>query len=206
MSRFLWLAGVLAAVAGLSAVPIARVAACSCMQMSPEAAVAAVSAAFTGTVMHEDPMTGSGFGGTGAEPVGDIPRDAPLPMPAIAPDQGAMLYRFEVDGVAKGELGTQATLLGGGDGAGCGMSFAVGQRWLIFANVEGDVLTTSLCAGNVLLEPGQEPPLPVTAPTASPGADGSGFTLPMGVVVPVAVIAALVGVSAYIFWRADRPS
>jgi hypothetical protein len=204
------LAAACALVTAVSAVPVARVAACSCMPMAPEEAARASDVAFTGTTVHEEPLA---LGRGGAVVVGEaraigagavaVEREAVLVDPAIAP-AWATMYTFEVDGVAKGEIGPEVQVQAGGDGAGCGMSFGMNERWLIFATVEGDTLTTHLCAGNAPLAPGEEPPIPVSAPEQGAGDAGGG--LPLGIVLPVLVVLALAAVSGYIFWRADRPA
>lgn len=209
MSRLMRLAGALALAAGICAVPVAKAAACSCAAMTPEEAAASAEIVFSGTVVHQEPTDGKGMGV--AVPVGGVAMDVPvhgrLPIVAAIPaDLGPMLYAFEVDGVAKGNVGPQAIVLGGGDGASCGMSFGVNERWLVFASVQGEALATSLCAGNVLLAADEEPPIAVTPPSGSPGAEGTGFGFPVAIVLPVAVVAALIGASAYMFWRADRPT
>jgi hypothetical protein len=178
------LLGAIALVLAVSAVPVARAAACDCQQLTPEESASFADVVFTGAAVAE----------------------APAPMPALREGelpQGQAFYTFAVDGVHKGEIAEQTQVLAGGDQGACGMTFAMNERWLIFAAAGEGVLSTHLCAGNVALEPGQEPPLPVTAPTAS-GSGGSGTGVPVGVLVPVAAIVALAGVSAFLFWRADR--
>ncbi|MCA1587311.1 MAG: hypothetical protein LC744_01110 [Chloroflexi bacterium] len=72
----------MAIVLAVSAIPIAEAAACSCMPMVPSEAAAMADAAFTGTVVAEQPVAGD-------QPLG------PAPM-------GQIIYTFEVDGIAKG--------------------------------------------------------------------------------------------------------
>ena len=170
-----------------SAVPAARVAACDCMMMSPDEAVAAAEVAFTGTVAGERPIAENREPRDGTGGVGNV------------------LYAFEVDGVAKGDVGATVEVLSGGDGASCGVSFGVGDRWLIFASRETDVLATHLCSGNLALAPGEAAPIPVSPPPAGePQEVGRG--LPVAVLVPAFALAALAAASAYLFWRAERPS
>ena len=182
---FLRLLAAIAIVLAVSAVPIAQVAACSCMPMVPGEAAAMADAAFTGTVVAEQPMAGD-------DPL------APAPM-------GQILYTFAVDGIAKGELGAQATVLAGGDSAGCGMSFAMNERWLIFASAQDGQLATGLCSANVPLAADEEPPISVSPPTPGAADDGGGG-VPLGIVVPGVAVTALLGVAAFLFWRADRPA
>lgn len=180
---FVRLVAALALVIGVSAVPVAQVAACSCMAMAPDEAAAMAEVVFAGTVVGEEPPAARDL--LGPEPMGQV------------------LYTFTVDGVAKGDVGMQAALVAGGDSAGCGMTFATNERWLVFANTQDGALTTSLCAGNVTLQPDEEPPIAVYAPTAS-DPDSPGGGVPIGVVLPIAAVVALAGLTALLFWRADR--
>lgn len=173
----------LAIVIGVSAVPIAQVAACSCMAMGPEEAATMAEVVFAGTVVGEEPPAARDL--LGPEPMGQV------------------VYTFAVDGVAKGEVGAEVSLGAGGDSAMCGMSFALNERWFIFATIQDGMLTTSLCAGNLPLQRGEAPAIPVYAPTAS-APDAAGGGVPIGVVLPLAAVVALAGVSALLFWRADR--
>lgn len=179
---FLRVIAALAIVIGVSAIPLAQVAACSCMATVPAEAAAMADAAFTGTVVGEEPAAG------------DLAGPNPL---------GQIVYTFAVDGVAKGDVGAETTVLAGGDSAGCGMSFASNERWLIFAAADGGRLNTGLCSGNVPLAADEEPPVSVAAPT-SPAATDSGGGVPVAVILPVTALVALVGASAFLFWRADR--
>lgn len=168
-----------------SAVPVARVAACDCMPMAPADAAAAADVAFSGTVVGEQPVAGG------------------RPGPMLGAAQA--VYAFEVDGVAKGDVGATAEVVSGGDGASCGMSFVVGDRWLIFGTHELGALTTHLCAGNVALAPDEPAPIEVSAPRGAP-AETSGPAVPIGVLVPALALLALAAASGYLFWRADRAS
>jgi len=182
-SPFLRLLASLAIVIGVSVVPVAQVAACYCMQMAPAEAAEMAEVVFSGTVAGEEPV---------AERLG------PAPM-------GNVVYTFAVDGVAKGEIDAQVRVLSGGDGASCGMTFAMDERWLSFAFVDGGQLGTGLCSGNVPLAADEPAPITMTAPTATDPADG-GAGLPVGIILPAAVVLSLVGISALLFWRADRVS
>ena len=173
---------------GLATLSVGQVAACSCAQSTPEQAAEFADAAFAGTVVNEQPI--------GA-------RDLPLgvgeaALPAVAPS-GQIIYTFEVDGVAKGSVAARVDVLSGGDGASCGMNFALNERWLVFTNWDGITHTTGLCSGNVTLEKGAAAPLPLTAPTG--GADE-----PAAPVVPVAVLAlvAVIGIVVAVSWFAFR--
>ena len=177
------LLGAFAVVVGVSAVPIARVAACDCQMLSPEESASFADAVFTGAAVAE------------AQAPAPALREGELP-------QGQVFYTFAVDGVHKGDIGAEVQVLAGGDQGACGMTFALNQRWLIIATAAGGILSTHLCAGNVALAPGEEPPLAVTSPTAS--GSGSDPGVPVGVLLPVAAVVALAGLSAFLFWRAER--
>jgi hypothetical protein len=179
----------MALVAGISAVPTATVMACDCARTAPDEAASAADAVFTGAAIAASE-------GAGAAPA--LREPVPMPMSQV-------VYTFAVDGVAKGDVGAETQVLAGGDQAACGMTFAMNERWLIFATAEGGMLTTHLCSGNMALGPGEEPPIPVTAPTASAATQSDGG-VPVGVLLPVAAVLGLAGVSAFLFWRADRPS
>ena len=174
---------------GLATLPVQQALACSCAQMTIDEAAASAHAVFIGTVVDEQP-TGPKGGPMGA-------------MAATAPMPGGMaqfIYTVEVDGVVKGDVGTQASVLGGGDGASCGMSFAVGERWMLFTMWDGTIHSTSLCSGNILLGADEDPPLPVSAPVG--GEDATPPTeIPWTVVTLLGAIALVIGVSAFAFRR-----
>ena len=169
---------------GLASLPVEQAAACSCAQSTPRQAAEFADAVFAGTVVHEQPV---------GEPFGAIEAAAVAPF-------GQTMYTFEVDGVAKGSVGVQVEVLGGGDGASCGMSFGLNERWLVFTTWDGAMNSTNLCAGNVLLEAGAEAPLPLTAPTGgdleseSPG-------IPLAVLVLVGIVGVVIAVSLVAFRR-----
>ena len=173
---------------GLASLPTQQVAACSCMQGTPQEAAGRADAVFAGTVVNQQPV------GVETGPVGAVAATLPAPAPF-----GQVVYTFAVDGVAKGDVGTRVDVLAGGDGASCGMSFASNERWLIFTTWDGAIHSTGLCSGNVLLEKGIEAPLPLTAPTG----DDAGSGLPE---IPVTVLALLgvLGAVALVSWLAFR--
>lgn len=183
-SPFLRLLAAVAIALAVSTIPVAQVAACSCMPMAPGEAAAIADAAFTGTVVAE-------------QPVGGVDLLAPEPM-------GQVLYTFEVDGIAKGDLRAQATVLAGGDGAGCGMSFAMNERWLIFASAQEGQLATGLCSANVPLAAHEEPPISVTPPPPNTADGDGGLGIPPGVLVPGLAVVGSLGLAAFLFWRAER--
>jgi len=173
---------------GLASLPAQQVAACSCMAATPQEAAEWADAVFAGTVVNEQPV------GADAGPVGAMAATLPVPGPF-----GQIIYTFEVDGVAKGAVGSQVEVLAGGDGASCGMSFGSNERWLVFTTWDGAMHSTGLCSGNVMLEKGVEAPLPLSAPT---GGDAG----PDAVQIPVTVLALLgvIGGVAAISWLAFR--
>jgi hypothetical protein len=174
---------------GLASVPLEQVAACSCAQSTPEQAAELADAVFAGTVINTQ-LVGAETGPLGA-------------MAATGPPKGALgqtIYTFEVDGVAKGPVGIQVEVLAGGDGASCGMSFGMDERWLVFTTWDGAIHSTGLCSGNVPLEAGAEAPLRLTAPTGGDQApEPSG--IPAAVLVLIGVVGAVVGVSWLAFRR-----
>lgn len=206
-SPILRLLAALAIVVGVSAAPVMQVSACSCMELSPEEAARAADVVFSGTAVAEEPMPmPMPMGGPGRPGVAvGAAEGVVLVDPAVAPIGGGTLYLFEVDGVAKGDVGPEMQVLAGGDGAGCGISFGINERWLVFGTIEGDVVTTGLCSGNTPLAPDEPPAIPVTSPGAAPAARGSGG-VPTGVLAALGAVVALAGLSGYLFWRADRPS
>ena len=173
---------------GLATLPVQQAFACSCAQMTIDEAAASAHAVFTGTVVDEQPMGKAG-------PMGAMAATAPVPG-----GMAQFIYTFEVDGVVKGDVGPQASVLGGGDGASCGMSFGVGERWMLFTMWDGTIHSTSLCSGNVLLGADEDPPLPVSAPVG--GEDVTPPTeIPWTVVTLLGAIALVIGVSAFAFRR-----
>ncbi|HET8777885.1 MAG TPA: hypothetical protein VFN76_09510 [Candidatus Limnocylindria bacterium] len=170
----------LAAASALAALPVEQVAACSCAQTTVEEAAANAQAVFVGTVVDERPV------GRDDGPVRAVAATAPMPGPT-----GQVIYTFKVEVVAKGDIGTQVELLGGGDGASCGMSFGIGERWLVFASWDGAVHTTNLCAGNRNLAPDEEPPLPMSAPGAEEAIPDAPIEIPwsaLGVLGAIAIV------------------
>jgi hypothetical protein len=145
---------------------------------TPQEAAIASDAAFTGTViaMSQPP----------AAPVGALPGTADT------------VYTFAVDGVAKGELGSQVSVLAGGDGASCGMAFAANVRYVVFAYTQEGTLTTDLCAGSTELPVGEAGPLPMRAPVIS----DSAAELPIAPIALGLAVLGVVAVSVVAFRRA----
>ncbi|MGH2402137.1 MAG: hypothetical protein ACRDE6_05450 [Candidatus Limnocylindria bacterium] len=176
---------------GLLAMPAERVAACSCAGFGPEEAARAADAVFAGTVVADTPI---GF---------EMGRPVAATVPF--PEQfGQRMYTFAVDGVAKGDVSSAVDVLAGGDGAMCGMTFGMDERWLVFTTFDGAVHSTGLCSGNMPLEAGADAPLPLTVPTAGiVDPEPAGIPLPaLGLLGVVAVILAV----SWLAFRRDRPS
>ena len=153
--------------------PVEQVVACDCAVSGIDDALARADAAFAGTVVS----------------VEQVPAEKAMP---------ATFFTFEVDGVAKGTVGATHPVLSMGDGASCGTTFGLGERWLVFATYDGPTLTTGLCSGNVLLGPDEAPPLAMTAPAqglAEP--DGFGIPAPLLLAGGAALVIGLVSLIAF---------
>lgn len=113
-----------AAALAFTTVPTASVFACSCMETSVEQAVAEADLAFVGTLVSVE-----------ARP----PDDFVQPM--------AMEWAIER---SRDPLSVdRATILGWpNDGANCGVSFEVGERWLVLASMTDGELETHGCLPN----------------------------------------------------------
>ena len=177
---------------GLAILPVRQALACSCAEMTIDEAAAMAHAVFTGTVVDEQQV------GRETGPVGAIAATAPMPGMG-----GQFVYTFDVDGVVKGDVGKQASVLGGGDGGSCGMSFAVGQRWLLFTMWDGTVHSTSLCSGNIPLGADEAPPLPLSAPIDGADVTQPPTEVPWTAVALLGAVAMVAGVSAFAFRRSE---
>lgn len=173
---------------GFASVPVRHVAACSCAAFSIEEAARAADAVFAGTVIGEQQI------GPETAPLGAIAATVPVPAPF-----GQVVYTFAVDGVAKGDPPSELAVLAGGDGASCGMSFGMGERWLVFATWDGAVYTTGLCSGNLPLAPDEEAPLPLAMPTG-----GSQAAEPTEVPWSVLGVLAVIVFGLLVSWVAFR--
>lgn len=162
--------------------PVERVTACSCAMSTPEEAAARSNAVFSGTVVATEQI-----------PMG----------PLAGSDEPTTIYTFEVDGVARGTVGSQHPVLAGGNEASCGISFGMDERWLVFAVYDGAMLTTGLCNGNAPLGADEAPPLPVSAP-ADAAPQPEGLNVPLPVVLGIGGVALLAIVSLWVFRRAER--
>jgi hypothetical protein len=96
-------------IAMVMAVP-ARVAACSCMEQTLADAVRGADVAFVGT------LTGT---------------DRPIPA-AMQPGMEEIVWSWDVERSRDGTDGAQIQLVAWpDDGANCGVSFGLGERWLV---------------------------------------------------------------------------
>jgi hypothetical protein len=114
--------------------PVARVAACSCREMTPQQAFDNADVVFVGTAV------------AAVAPIGDDPFDP-------------LLVRFVVEEVRKdaGSLDRELVVETQRDSAICGASFEVGTRYVVYANLKDGGLSSSLCSGNEVLGAGLSP-------------------------------------------------
>lgn len=131
-------------------------AACSCVEPPPpRAAVEQTGSVFAGTVVAAQRTS----------------RDA----------DATLIATFEVDDVWKGEVLATVDVRTAGDSATCGVGFATGQRWLVYAESEsgdGGSFATHLCTRTARAEQATadlevlgdgDDPLPGSAGQPSPG-------------------------------------
>lgn len=171
--RLTRLVGAAALVLLVSAVaPIARVYACSCMQLGAGQALANADVAFVGVVVHvRDPAAANPFISS-ADPI---------------------QYTFAIEETLKGTGAAQVTLSSARDGASCGTTFALAQRWRVYAYADAAAgLASGLCSGNELLAEGV--PLPAADPAPPP----------VGVLVAGGALLVVLVVSAWAFTRRGR--
>ena len=184
---FRWLS-VAALLLGLTAIPVTRVAACSCAMVELPQAVRTAEVAFIGTLQRTDPPIEGGA--------------APL-------NQVAWTWSVER---SRDPLAAQQVTISGwrDDGANCGVAFEADQRWLVLAYLEESRLTTNGCMANRLLD-GTDPEaeamiaelLPTTGPPSPSEPRGLEISTPM--LVLLGGVAA-VGVVSVLAFRRGRPS
>lgn len=113
--------------------------------------------------------------------------------PALAP----IAVTFAVETFLKGEpdeLPVSLTLSTENNSGACGVAFAAGERWRVYAATEPGVgLSTHLCAGDELLGIG-------TLPVATSSGPPTALLLAIGAAAVVAII------SAWAFSRRSRPA
>ena len=174
------------AFAGLvSVVPVSTALACSCAQAGTAESLGFADVAFIGTA---------------------VAVEAPRPGDVIS-TADPIHYSFAVDQVFKGPL-TDAEIVATTalDGASCGTSFAVNERWLVFATIAEGEVWTGLCSGNILIVGGEEEQAllaelgtPIAEPEPSAPAEAQPFEIPVTLIVAVAAAAVVVGFSAWAF-------
>ena len=177
-------------IATVMAVP-SRVAACSCMEQTLADAVRGADVAFVGTLA-----------GT----------DRPVPA-AMQPGMAEIVWSWDVER-SRDKIDTAQIQLAAwpDDGANCGVSFGVGERWLVIAHQSEGRLSSSSCSMNQLMD-GSQPDveaqiadmLTVVSPAepGEPAAQSTGPSLP--VLLVLGTIALLAAVSAWAFFQ-RRPS
>jgi hypothetical protein len=179
----------LAMAVGLATLPLQQAYACSCVERTIDEAAANADGVFSGTVVDQQPV--------GLDPVGALAATAP--MPGV---MGEVVYTFAVDGVAKGEVAEEAQVRSGSDGASCGMTFAVSERWLVFTTWDGAMHSTGLCSGNIPLGADEDPPLPMSAP--APGEVEQPIQIPWPALAVLAAVVIVAGVSILAFRGGPR--
>jgi hypothetical protein len=107
---------------GLSMAGAARVAACSCAQLTRAEAFEAADLVVEGVIIGKS-----------------------------APEQARITYTVSVERVHKGEAGEQLHVISAQDSAACGLMMAVGQRWRLNISEFDGQLTTWLCDRSELL-------------------------------------------------------
>jgi hypothetical protein len=170
----------------LTAVPLASVLACSCMPATITDSAGFADVVFIGTATAAE-----------APPPGDV-------VSSMDP----VHYAFAVDQVFKGDL-VEAEIVAttAMDGASCGTSFGIDERWLVFANFQDGDVWTGLCSGNVLLADEEteaaalaELGEPIAEPEAVPtDGEGEGFDVPLPVILGLVGAAVVFGASAWAF-------
>ena len=179
----------LLAFAMLMAVP-ARVAACSCMEQTLADAVRGADVAFVGTLA-----------GT----------DRPIPA-AMQPGMEEIVWSWDVERSRDGIDGAQVQLAAWpDDGANCGVSFGLGERWLVIAHETEGRLSSSSCSMNLLMD-GTQPDVEtqiadmVTVVSPAEGESAAQSSAPsVPVLLVMGSVALLAAVSAWAFFQ-RRPS
>lgn len=161
-------------------VQVAPSAACSCEQSSPEQLLAKADAAFTGTITES------------------------VPLPDKPP---RALYTVAVEGIAKGTVEPEAQVLAGAEGNVCATVLRVGERWMVFATLERDVLEATMCSGSTLLTGGEPPPVPVAPvdPARAGGSESHTRTV-LGVFGAVAAVGIVAGLMLVAFRGLQKDS
>ena len=166
----------------MTAVPMARVAACSCAMTTLADAVRTAEVAFVGTLVSADvPEGGLGVG-----------------------DERAT-YTWQFERTAQQVDTNRLSVTGWPDsGANCGVTFGADERWLVLTYLAEGRLETNSCLPNQRLD-GSAPDvetqvselLTVVAPASAPPASPSGVPLPFILAGTAVVLVAGVGVLAF---------
>jgi hypothetical protein len=175
----------------LISLPAENALACSCIEPPPdEVALRQSDAAFAGTpVAHDDPEGGGKIISSGRP----------------------IIWTFQVDAVAKGDIVSQWEVVSAADGASCGYQFSEGKRYLVFAyygdgfervqDPDAD-LHTNICTNTRPLGANEELPFPADEVNMPDGVlrvddDSSIVTLLLSLLVVGAVSASVI----YLFGR-----
>ncbi len=165
--RLTRLLGALALVLLVSAVgPIARVYACRCMAPEPGVALTSADVVFVGVVAEVDTVS-----------VEDLNQ-----------------FTFAVDSAIKGIPGNPIIVSSGSSEASCGITFAVGQRWTVYASVVDGRPMTDMCSGSTMLEDGVEVPTPAATDTGPP----------LQLIAVIGVVIVIAALSAVAFSRREQ--
>lgn len=164
----------------VSWVPIERAAACSCAMVELREAVAGADVAFVGR-LHERVRGGEAFG-----------------FPVL--DAWHWSVEHSRDSGLGGTVRVEAAFE---DGANCGVSFGVGERWLVMAHRGDDGWQTNGCLPNRRLDGGDPEAEAVAAGFVpiEPGIGDQPFTIPVPILVTVGVSGVLLAVGLLAFRR-----
>ena len=80
-----------------------------------------------------------------------------------------IFYTFDVDAVVKGDVSEKQVVGSAADSASCGYVFKDGSRYLVYADREGEKLTTQLCSFTREMQPNEEMPFEATTFTDQDG-------------------------------------
>lgn len=112
-------------------------------------------------------------------------------------------WSFQVDSVAKGQATNPEQIVTARDGASCGMGFALGTRYLVYARQVSDHLETDLCSGT--REAGGVSFTPIPAGAVDSGSrDQRSEGRPSLAPVLLDAVMVLVGAFALAQWRGRR--